>query len=269
VYSLHLTCRPDEVEDISAELWERDTAGIRELEQHDSVTLIAGFETNEWREFLLHRFAACAPEWVHEEDTDWVQATRDAWPARAVGERLFLAPPWSEEKVPDGRLRLIHNPGLACGTGEHPCTQMALQAIERIVQPGDRVADIGTGSGILAIGAALLDAGVVVGVDKDEASLRAAKQNYMLNHLPPNLVAGSAGALRSNWADVTVANISGGVLLHIWDELLRVTASTGHIIVTGFTRPESPVFEDLLPQCSRDVLNEWCCLSAPKPVENS
>ena len=76
-----------------------------------------------------------------------------------VGERLFLAPPWSEETVPDGRVRLIHNPGLACGTGEHPCTQMALAAMERIVKPGDRVADIGTGSGILAIGAALLKAG--------------------------------------------------------------------------------------------------------------
>ena len=269
MYSLHLTCRPDEVEQISTELWEHHTAGIRELEQHDSVTLIAGFETNQPREFLLRRFAAFAPQWLHEDETDWVQATRDAWPARAVGERFFLAPPWSEETLPDGRVRLIHNPGLACGTGEHPCTQMALEAIERIVKPGDRVADIGAGSGILAIGAALLNAGQVVAVDKDEASLHAASENHRLNHLAPNLAAGSASALRSNWADLTVANISGSVLLHIWDELLRVTHRTGHIIVTGFTRAESPVFETLLPGCRTDVLNEWCCVSAPKPIENS
>jgi ribosomal protein L11 methyltransferase len=266
VYSLHITCKPEEVDEISAELWERDTAGIRELEQYDAVTLIAGFETNEYREYLLRRFASNAPQWTHEDNTDWVKATQDAWPARAVGQRFFLVPPWSEEPLPEGRLRLIHNPGLACGTGEHPCTQMALGALEKIVRPRDHVADIGTGSGILAIGAALLNAASVIGVDNDAASLLAATENYALNNLKPSLAVGSAAAIRTNRSDVTVANISGTVLLDIWDELLRITRPGGSLLITGFTQTESPVFERLLPGFTRNVANEWCCITAPKPL---
>src|SRR5437899_2622220 len=123
MYSLHLSCSADQVDTLSTELWEFSTAGIRELDHGDRVTLIAGFETNDEREKLLQHFAAFDPEWELEEAIDWVQWTHDAWPARTVGARLFLAPPWSEEKTPKDRLRLIHNPGLACGTGEHPCSQ--------------------------------------------------------------------------------------------------------------------------------------------------
>jgi len=265
VYSLHLTCPPEEVDEISAELWEHDTAGIREIEESRRVMLIAGFETNAARECLLRRFAAHAPQWIHEDDTDWVQATRDAWPARAVGQRFFLSPPWSEEALPDGRLRLVHNPGLACGTGEHPCTQMALEAMERTVQPGNHVADIGTGSGILAIAAAQLHAGAVIGVDRDAAALLAATENHLLNDLQANLAVGSADAIRSNWADVTVANISGTVLIDIWSELLRITKPFGSVVLTGFTEAESPVFERMLPGCAWVKVNEWCCVSARIP----
>ena len=111
VYSLHLICHPQDVDQISAELWELDTTGIRELDESHAVHLIAGFESNQHRELLLSRFTANSPAWLHENDTDWAQFTRDAWPPRLVGERFFLCAPWCEDATPAGRLRLYRIPG--------------------------------------------------------------------------------------------------------------------------------------------------------------
>jgi ribosomal protein L11 methyltransferase len=262
MYSLHLSCRANQVDMLSTELWELGTAGIRELDYGARVTLIAGFETNEEREKLLRQFAAFAPEWELEEAIDWVQWTHDAWPARTVGERLFLAPPWSKEPTPEGRLRLIHNPGLACGTGEHPCSQLALSSLETVVLPGYRVLDVGTGSGILAIAAKLLGAGLVVGLDNDVAALQAAKENFALSHVEALLAGGSSDAITGGQFDVTVANISGTVLLSIFDDLLRVTRTAGRLILTGFAQWELRPFLDLLPGAAVSEMNEWRCLTA-------
>ena len=247
---------------LSAELWELGTAGIRELEYGERVTLIAGFETNDEREMLLREFAAFAPEWELEEAIDWVQWTHDAWPARIVGERLFLAPPWSKEPTPEGRLRLVHNPGLACGTGEHPCSQLALSSLETVALPDCRVLDVGTGSGILAIAAKLLGAGLVVGVDNDVTALQAAEENFALSHVEALVVGGSTEAIAADQFEVTVANISGTVLLSIFDDLLRVTRSGGRLILTGFAQWELAPFLDLLPGAAVWDMNEWRCVTA-------
>ncbi len=65
------------------------------------------------------------------DDTDWVQHTYDAWPATLVGETFFLVAPWCKDPTPPGRIRLEINPGMQCGTGQHPCTQFCLEAMER------------------------------------------------------------------------------------------------------------------------------------------
>jgi ribosomal protein L11 methyltransferase len=260
MYSLHLTCNPNDVDLLSTQLWEHGTAGIRELDSGGSVTLIAGFASNAERADLLLQFAEFSPAWEMEESVDWVQLTQDAWPARTVGERLYLAPPWSTEPTPPGRIRLAHNPGLACGTGEHPCTQLALSALEQVVEPGYSVADIGTGSGMLAIATKLLNAGVVVGTDTDIEALRAARENFALNQLAPLLVGGSAGSLGDLAFDVTVANISGSVLLSIVDDLRRVTRTGGHLILTGFPEWELAPFLQMFPAAEVTALNEWRCI---------
>jgi ribosomal protein L11 methyltransferase len=260
MYSLHLRCTPEESELLSAELWERGTVGIRELDYGESTVLVAAFETNDARADLLRQFLQYSPEWEQEDATDWVEATHEAWPARAVGERVFLAPPWSNEPTPPHRVRVIHNPGLACGTGEHPCTQMALLALEECLAPGDRVVDIGTGSAILAIAALRLGAGLAAGADLDEAALQAARENFQLNGLDPLLVVGSADAFADASADVVIANISGTVLLSILDDLVRIVRSGGHLILTGFTEYELPAFQSIWPEGKVLALNEWRCL---------
>jgi len=248
MYSLQLKCRPDDVDFLSAELWEAGTVGIRELEDG----LIAGFETNDQRAELLQRFGG---EWTQEDSTDWVEATERAWPARLIGERIFLAPHWCTDETPAGRVRIMHNPGLACGTGEHPCTQLALQALESAGLDGKTIVDVGTGSGVLAIAALHLGARIAVGVDFDEAALGAARENFELNGFVASLAVGSADCIRE--ADVTLANISATVILSIADELLRIG---GLLILTGFSDYELPAMEATFGSGTVTESGEWRCL---------
>ncbi len=263
MYSLRLNCAPGEVDLISAELWGAGTVGIREIDGGDTVELVAGFETNDERASLMQRFTNRGAQWTQEDSTDWIGATHRAWPARVIGRRIFLAPPWCAEETPSGRVRVIHNPGLACGTGEHPCTQLALMALETTNLAGKTVVDIGTGSGILAMAALRLGAGLAIGIDTDEASHTAARENFALNNLPPRLVVGSADCLRAGCAAVTVANISATVLIFLAGELLRITGPAGQLMLTGFTEYELPALQQNFGFGEVTSCDEWRCLVVP------
>jgi hypothetical protein len=84
MYSLRLTCKPDEVDLLIAELLEAGTIGIQETEEHGNTVLIAGFPTNECHRELLTHFAQHSPEWSTEPATDWTAVSRAAWPSRAL-----------------------------------------------------------------------------------------------------------------------------------------------------------------------------------------
>jgi len=251
MYSIRIPCSREDVDRLSGELWEAGTVGIREIDEGDGTVLIATFENPQ------------AGGWKEDESIDWVAETRRSWKGRTVGERIFLAPPWSGEATPGNRFRLIHNPGLASGTGEHPCTQLALIALEGAVRPGCRVVDVGTGSGILAIAALLLGAASAVGLDPDEAALGVARENYRLNGLAAEVAAGSAECLAEGCADITVANISATVLLSLGDELLRITAAGERLILSGFAESELAAVEHNFPAIESRVfrLGEWICVS--------
>lgn len=262
MYSLRLTCKPDEADLVLAELYDAGTIGIRELDEDGSIAFIAGFESNEHRPQLLSDFAEYGPEWYAEDAIDWTKVSQDAWPAREIGSRFFLAPPWSKAPTPEGRIRLVHHPGLACGTGEHPCTRLAIAAIENTVWCGSTVVDVGTGSGLLAIAAVKQGCGRAIGIDNDCAVLKATRENCDLNSVAVGLVCGSADALADGSADITVANISATVLLAIWHDLLRVTRWPGYLILTGFQEAESRVLQELLPDPTVFEEEDWVCFAA-------
>lgn len=261
MYSLVLSCRPDEIDLLSAELWEAGTAGIREItNDNGSAVLIAAFDSDVESDAVLERFSNFTRDWRREPEIDWVQHTQRSWSPRNVGQRLFLAPPWSTAATPAGRERIVHNPGLASGTGEHPCTRLALEALEQTVTPRCSLVDIGTGSGILSIAALRLGASLVVGFDLDETALAVARENLGLNGLVANLVAGSADCFREHTADIVVANINATVLLAIADDLLRMLHPAGTLILTGFPQNESPTIEQIFERSSRLVKEGWSCL---------
>jgi len=255
VFSLHLTCPPHQVEAVSFELWEAGTVGIREEDRGASVEIIAAFE-----EILVSaQFSQFDPHWEREDETDWVVVTQDSWPAREVGERIFLAPVWNQQLTPAGCVRVIHNPGLASGTGEHPCTQLALESLSQC--EGDVVVDVGTGSGILAIAALRLGASLAAALDMDLASLATARENFELNDFAATVAQGSAECTASESADIVVANISGTVLLSIADELLRICKPGGWLILTGFPESELAAIQGMFGSGEVTEINEWRCLT--------
>ena len=200
MYEVTRECASSEVDFVSAELWEQGCSGIEEDELASGrVLLRAWFEV--------------------DDGAEWVKRAQDAWPPMEVGERLFLAPPWSDVPTPAGRLRLTIHPGMALGTGAHPLTQACLVAMERHVPAGDTVLDVGTGSGILCAAAHLLGAAVVIGCDIEFDSVRIAKENST----PALLFAGSTRALRSQCCDVLVANINETTHKLLKDEFARLT----------------------------------------------
>jgi ribosomal protein L11 methyltransferase len=194
--------------DLIAELYDAGTAGIIE---HDGW-LQAFFDDRA----VAARFGDPIPA----DDTDWVQHTYDAWPPLLVGQKFFVVAPWRDDPTPPGRLRLELNPGQQCGTGQHPCTQLCLEAMERIVQPGNSVLDVGSGSGILSIAARLLGAGRVVSCDLDPDAAK----------VVPFFV-GSVDAVRSHSFDVVVANINESVIEDLHAQFQRVARRR---ILSGF-----------------------------------
>jgi len=112
---------------------------------------------------------------------DWTEAWRSGYRAQRIGKRTVIKPSWRPYSAKPGQVVIELDPGLAFGTGLHPSTRLVLEALESHLQPGDRVLDVGTGSGILAIAAAKHGAAAVVGLDVDELALEVARENITRN----------------------------------------------------------------------------------------
>ena len=98
-------------------------------------------------------------------ESDWANAWKEHYHVVHLGERFVIKPTWREYAAQPGEIVMELDPGMAFGTGLHPTTQMCLAAIEKIARPEMRTLDLGTGSGILAIGAALLGVKSITGID--------------------------------------------------------------------------------------------------------
>ena len=109
-------------------------------------------------------------------DQNWMEAWKEHYKPIPVGEKLIIVPAWLES--PDAtRIPIRIDPGMAFGTGTHPTTQLCLEPLEKYIQPGMDVIDVGCGSGILSIGALKLGAGRALAVDIDQAAVDATREN--------------------------------------------------------------------------------------------
>jgi len=122
------------------------------------------------------------PQMVSLREEDWATSWQKYYRPIPVGRRLYIVPDWMRgQSIPEGRVPLYLDPGLTFGTGSHPTTQMCLELLEDVTEPGNRVLDLGCGSGILGIAALKLGAGRVIGVDIDSKAADAAHENALLN----------------------------------------------------------------------------------------
>jgi len=249
MFSLEIECDPDDRELLIAELWEHGSAGIAEL---STARVRAFFEESAGRERLQRLYPGSTLRM--EEQRDWVQAARDLLQPTEVGERFYLVPVWRDDPTPPGRFRIEVNPGMAFGTGVHETTRLCLEALERHIQPGMSVLDVGTGSGILAQAARLLGAERVYACDIDPVAVQIAGDGFV----------GSVDAVASNRVDLVVANISPEAIVQLTPDLLRVLRPNGTLLASGFEANEVDQVKRSMPNAEATEKGNWALLTVRK-----
>jgi len=241
-------------------------------------------------EILYHlgRLYPIPPPVFHQlEEEDWANAWKAHYHPFRVGHRIWIQPAWlSVAEAGDetaaaarpGDVVLTLDPGMAFGTGLHPTTQMCLQALETVVQPGQRLLDVGTGSGILAIAAARLGAASVLAIDTDEIAVKTALANAAQNDVagPIAIRQGTLATVREQGWHVIVVNILAPVIISLLQEsgLLNYLAPDGRLILSGIIDEQAPAVESAITQAGGRVLQtlsvrDWTTLIvAPGPPKN-
>jgi ribosomal protein L11 methyltransferase len=242
-------------DEVIAELWEAGTTGITE----EADSLRAFFDEDCDTAALERRFADYHPAVEREEDRDWVKESQDRWEPFPVGERFFLVPEWRDDPVPAGRLRLTTYPGMACGTGTHPATQLCLMAMEKHLRGAESVLDVGTGSGILAQAAVLLGVGRVAACDIEHDAAVIALANFRKAGAGIGVFTGSLRSVRTGAFDLAVANLNAATLARVGDELKHVAE---RLILSGFREDEIDRVVGSLGVEIADVLtlDDWGCV---------
>ena len=211
-------------------------------------------------------------------DEDWETSWMRNYRPLPVGERLLVVPQWMTVDDTQGRLPVILDLGLTFGTGEHASTQMCMRALEQLVHGGERVADLGSGSGILSICALRLGAQSAVGVDVDPAAEHIARENAARNGFGPerfstctgNVVTDAALMARlgeSGGYDIVCANIVAGVIVQLVPVVPKLLKAGGVFLCSGIlAERESEVRQAIEAAGLRVVAaghtDEWCCLLA-------
>lgn len=206
--------------------------------------------------------------WVQEED--WANAWKAYFKPTRVGERLIVIPSWEAYELQPHDLPLYLDPGMAFGTGTHATTALCLRKLERLVKPGARVLDVGTGSGILAVAAARLGAGEIVAIDIDPVAVKVAKENAEQNDLALDIRHATIAEVDRDEYDVVIANIIASVIIDILPDVVDRMKQGGRFLASGIIaeRKES-VLEAmtaawLLPLEVREE-NGWVAILATKP----
>jgi ribosomal protein L11 methyltransferase len=177
---------------------------------------------------------------VREED--WANAWKEHFRVERVG-RLVIRPRWRRYAAKNGETVITLDPGMAFGTGQHPTTRMCLLALQERLIKGSRVLDLGAGSGILAIAAALLGAAEVVALDSDPLAVGIAKENVAANGVETE-VSVAEGSLGTTWPfdgawqrrfDCVVANISSATIIELSGDLASALRSGGLGIAGGIS----------------------------------
>jgi ribosomal protein L11 methyltransferase len=234
---------PERVEEARATMLELFPEGFEEVDRPEGIELAAytdaAGEERVWAFFGGARSA--------DVDGDWAEKWRAFHRPVRVG-RLWIGPPW--EAVPADGLTVVIDPGRAFGTGSHPTTRLCLQALQELEpQP---LLDIGCGSGVLAIAAALLGFGAVTAVDIEEPSVTATVENAAANGVEVDARLVTADE-RLPGAPLVVANISLDAVQQL---PARLDAAT--LLTSGYFASERPGLDGYEHE-RRTTLDGWAC----------
>ena len=166
---------------------------------------------------------------------EWATAWKQYYHPQKLGNRLVVCPSWEEyEKQPE-EVIITLDPGMAFGTGSHDTTRLCLEFLEEHCAPGKKVLDVGSGSGILAISAALLGCDGAVGVEIDPTAVRVAEENSAINHTDDRVqfICGDLVQKVEGVYDIVCANIVADVIIQLLPNVGRFMAEGAVLITSG------------------------------------
>lgn len=168
-------------------------------------------------------------------EQDWANNWKQYYKPVRIGRHIVIKPSWEDFSPRPGDKVIELDPGMAFGTGTHETTALCLEAVERYTRPGAAVLDVGCGSGILSIAAALCGAGEVTAIDIDPVAVKVAKENVERNGVGNIVTCREADLLAGEQksADLVLANIVADVILRLMPAAYAHTNTGGRFIASG------------------------------------
>jgi ribosomal protein L11 methyltransferase len=270
---------PTQLELAQLRLWELGAMGLEERDEttlvpvrgDDRVVVMAAFSDDAAAQYAFNQVRGqYEAEIVHVPHEDWSIEWRRGFGPQRIGKRLLLHPSWEEVQGEPGDVVLTIDPENAFGSGDHETTRLVLRILDGRVGGGERVLDVGCGSGILSIAALRLGAASAVAIDIEEEAVAVTRRNAVLNGVESGLQASTKPLddVEGSY-DIVLANIETRVLLHMPSALRARTAPCGILVLSGILLEERDELLAAYASMSLDECleeGEWCACVL-RPVE--
>lgn len=194
--------------------------------------------------------------YIEKENEDWSKKWKEKWDVTRVSGRITVVPDWiAYTPYREDEIIIKLEPGCAFGTGTHETTQLCMKAIEKYLPKNADVADIGTGSGILAICAKKFGAKSVYGCDNDETVIDVAKENALKNNADCKFELNTADTITHKF-DFVCANILHNVLAEIMGDLKNILQDGAYLSLSGILEEKKPVVLDAIKKHNLEIIEE-------------
>ena len=204
-----------------------------------------------------------------EDDSEWKDNWKEFFKPKKVGKRIVVKPTWYEYEKEEGDLVIEIDPGMAFGTGTHETTSLCLRLMEDYMADGDKVLDVGCGSGILAIAGALLGSPEVLGVEIDPVAVEIAQENLELNGVT-DVARAQYGDLTKGIdfkAEIVVANLMADLVMMLSADVAKHILPGGKYISSGILVEKRDQVAAVIRDCGFDIVEiredgMWCAIVA-------
>lgn len=191
----------------------------------------------------------------NKPNEDWSKKWKEKWDITRVTDKIVIVPDWLEYSPKEDEAVIRLEPGCAFGTGTHQTTQLCMKAIEKYMQKGAKVADIGMGSGILAICAKKFGASYAYGCDNDETVIDVAKENAIKNNAECSFELNTADKVNEKF-DFVLANILHNVLAEIMGDLKNIMNDNAIMVLSGILDEKKSIVLDAIKKHNLHLIEE-------------
>jgi ribosomal protein L11 methyltransferase len=245
-------------DDVLAALFHAGVQAVQEIDGGFITSVQGGRFANDLKAAVIRASADAQVELTPLPDVDWAKEWKKSVRAHDLGA-LTVTPPWLAAGLDPARTIVI-DPAMAFGTGEHQTTRGVLRLLQGVIRPGDRVADLGAGSAVLAIGAVKLGAASVAAIELDHDAIENAEENVRRNGVADRVtvIEGDAALLLPLVAPVRVitANIIAPVLVEMLPAIAAALAPDGEAILSGILVAERDEMLEVIARGGWTVRNE-------------